>query len=113
MAKQSTLTKTAKPAPKKKPARIAESKAPPRVGITSPTELRLIPLNQLSLSPRNVRKVATSTTDDAELLASIRENGIKQNLVVYPSGKNKFHVDAGGRRQIGRASCRERVLRLV
>lgn len=98
MARTSTQTKAAKVAPKKKPARKSENKATPPVGIASPTELRTIPLDQLSLSPRNVRQVATSATDDAELLASIRENGIKQNLVVYPSSKNKFHVDAGGRR---------------
>ena len=98
MAKTSTQTKAAKVAPKKKPARKTESKAAPPVGITFPTELRLIPLNQLSLSPRNVRQVSASATDDAELLASIRENGIKQNLVVCSSGKNVFRVNAGGRR---------------
>lgn len=98
MAKTSTQTKAAKVASKKKPARKNDSKAPPPMGITYPTELRLIPLDQLCLSPRNVRQVPTSATDDAELLASIRENGIKQNLVVYSSGKNVFHVDAGGRR---------------
>lgn len=98
MARTSTRTKAAKVAPKKKPACKTESQATPPVGIASLTELRLIPLDRLSLSPRNVRQVATSATDDAELLASIRENGIKQNLVVYSSGKNVFHVDAGGRR---------------
>lgn len=76
----------------------AESKTTPPVGIASPTELRLIPLDQLSLSPHNVRQISTSVTDDAELLASISENGIKQNLVVYPSGEDVFHVDAGGHR---------------
>ena len=98
MAKTSTQTKTAKVAPKKKPARKTDSKVAPPVGITFPTELRMIPLNQLSLSPRNVRQVSASATDDAELLASIRENGIKQNLVVCSSGKNVFRVNAGGRR---------------
>lgn len=61
-------------------------------------DLRLIPLDQLELSPLNERKVAASATDDAELLASIRENGIKQNLVVHAVSDNKFAVDAGGRR---------------
>jgi len=52
----------------------------------------------LELSPLNVRKVAASAADDAELLASIRENGIKQNLVVHALSDAKFAVDAGGRR---------------
>lgn len=65
---------------------------------TMTQDLRLIPLDQLELSPLNVRKVAASATDDAELLASIRENGIKQNLVVHVLPDGKFAVDAGGRR---------------
>ncbi|MEP5771492.1 ParB/RepB/Spo0J family partition protein [Nisaea sp.] len=58
----------------------------------------MIPLDQLELSPLNVRKVAASAADDAELLTSIRENGIKQNLVVHAISGEKFAVDAGGRR---------------
>ena len=41
-------------------------------------DIRMIPLNQLEPSPLNVRKVAASASDEAELLASIRETGIKQ-----------------------------------
>jgi ParB family transcriptional regulator, chromosome partitioning protein len=61
-------------------------------------DIRMIPLNQLEPSPLNVRKVAASASDDAELLASIRETGIKQNLVVHAVTETRFAVDAGGRR---------------
>lgn len=93
MAKKATQTKVAK---SKKPAAkfIAKSAA----GISNPGELCLILLDQLSLSPGNVHKVPSSATDDAELLASIRENGIKQNLVVHYSTNGAYCVDAGGRR---------------
>ena len=57
----------------------------------------MIPLSQLKLSDKNVRKVAPSVAEDAELLASIRAEGVKQNLVVYEGGKNTFCVYAGGR----------------
>lgn len=76
--------KTAKPAP--------ETKANPFA------EIRMIPLNKLALSPKNVRKVAPTATEDAELLASIRENGVKQNLAGYECGKDQYRIDAGGRR---------------
>ena len=36
-------------------------------------DIRMIPLDQLEPSPLNVRKVAARASDDAELLASIRE----------------------------------------
>jgi len=62
------------------------------------TDIRMIPLNQLEPSPLNVRKVAASASDDAELLVSIRETGIKQNLVVHALSETRFAVDAGGRR---------------
>jgi len=68
--------------------RIAKSKTtkamvkPLQVSVT---EIQMVPLNKLTLSPKNVRKVQTSETDDAELKASIRENGVKQNLVDYRS----------------------------
>jgi len=89
--KTSTKTKTTR-GQKSKPAETMTT--PPEVA-----EIRMIPLSQLTLSPKNVRKVAPSETDDAEMLASIREEGIKQNLVVYPGTKNNtFLVDAGGRR---------------
>ncbi len=92
MAKSQTKAKTAKPPVAAKAADAATT------AITMTQDLRLIPLDQLELSPLNVRKVAASATDDAELLASIRENGIKQNLVVHVLPDGKFAVDAGGRR---------------
>ncbi len=61
-------------------------------------DIRMIPLDQLEPSPLNVRKVAASASDDVELLASIREIGIKQNLVVHALSDTRFAVDAGGRR---------------
>jgi len=61
-------------------------------------EIRMIPLDQLEPSPFNVRKVAACAADDAELIASVRENGIKQNLVVHAVTDKRFAVDAGGRR---------------
>ncbi|WP_289084247.1 ParB/RepB/Spo0J family partition protein [uncultured Sulfitobacter sp.] len=61
-------------------------------------DIRMIPLDQLEPSALNVRKVAASASDDAELLASIRETGIKQNLVVHALSETRFAVDAGGRR---------------
>ncbi len=57
----------------------------------------LIPLSKLTLSPKNVRKVPASPEADAELYASIKETGLKQNLLVHKVGA-KFHVHAGGRR---------------
>ena len=92
MAKSQTKAKTTKPPVAAKAAKVGTT------AITMTQDLRLIPLNQLDLSPLNVRKVAASATDDAELLASIRENGIKQNLVVHVLSGGKFAVDAGGRR---------------
>ncbi|MET2832285.1 ParB/RepB/Spo0J family partition protein [Mesorhizobium shangrilense] len=64
--------------------------------MTNPT-IAMIPLNKLSLSPLNVRKTAASEEDDNELYASIKANGIKQNLLVYKSA-NGYLVHAGGRR---------------
>ncbi|MEM1154174.1 MAG: ParB/RepB/Spo0J family partition protein, partial [Pseudomonadota bacterium] len=57
-----------------------------------------IELGRLSLSERNVRKTATGKSDDKALQASIASQGVLQNLVVAPEGKNKFGVIAGGRR---------------
>ena len=60
-----------------------------------------VPLNQLVLSPTNVRKTPATAAEDAELEASIRARGIKQNLIVHPTpidGKGVYAVDAGGRR---------------
>ena len=92
MAKSQTKAKITKPPVATKTADAATT------AIAMTQDLRMIPLDQLELSQLNVRKVAASATDDAELLASIRENGIKQNLVVHVLPDGKFAVDAGGRR---------------
>ncbi|MCV6547618.1 MAG: ParB N-terminal domain-containing protein [Cohaesibacter sp.] len=65
---------------------------------SAPVEIRQIPLSQLELSPKNVRKVPPSEAEDAQLLASIREQGLKQNLIVYSGPNDTFLVDAGWRR---------------
>ncbi|MCQ0090597.1 ParB/RepB/Spo0J family partition protein [Roseovarius sp. M141] len=66
-------------------------------GSAAPQDLQMIPLNKLVLSPKNVRKTPASEAEDAELYASIKETGLKQNLLVHKVGA-KFHVHAGGRR---------------
>jgi ParB family transcriptional regulator, chromosome partitioning protein len=68
--------------------------------MTSPSAVRNIPLDKLVLSPTNVRKTPPSAAEEAELKASIRARGLKQNLVVHPSADEKgvFEVTAGGRR---------------
>ncbi len=81
--------------------KLATAKKTEAAGSTTPgstSEIRMIPLNQLEPSPLNVRKVAANASDDVELLASIREIGIKQNLVVHALSETHFAVDAGGRR---------------
>ena len=67
---------------------------------TTPSAVRNIPLDKLVPSPANVRKTPPSAAEDAELKASIRARGLKQNLVVHPSpGEKGVHaVTAGGRR---------------
>ncbi len=62
--------------------------------------VRNIPLDRLVLSPANVRKIPASASEDAELKASIRAGGLKQNLIVCPvAGEpERFAVTAGGRR---------------
>ena len=62
--------------------------------------IRNIPLDRLVLSPTNVRKSPASASEDAELKASIRAGGLKQNLIVCPvAGEpERFAVTAGGRR---------------
>ena len=65
-----------------------------------PNTVRNIPLSKLVLSPGNVRKTPPSPAAEAELKASIKARGLKQNLVVHPSSDEKgIHaVTAGGRR---------------
>ncbi|MGH8296020.1 MAG: ParB/Srx family N-terminal domain-containing protein, partial [Steroidobacteraceae bacterium] len=62
--------------------------------------VRSIPLDRLVLSPANVRKTPPSAAEDAELKASLRAHGLKQNLVVSPAAdaSGVFAVTAGGRR---------------
>jgi ParB family chromosome partitioning protein len=68
--------------------------------MTNPSSVRNIPLNKLVLSPGNVRKTPPSAAEEAEMKASIKAGGLKQNLVVHPSPDEKgvHAVTAGGRR---------------
>lgn len=71
--------------------------------------IQMIPLNLLFLAPENVRK--TGGEADNAMLASLRKQGVLQNLIVRPElgtkGKSKgkptgrFAVTAGGRRLDG------------
>ncbi|WP_420415694.1 ParB/RepB/Spo0J family partition protein [Marinovum algicola] len=88
----------AKTTTRPKPATSKQTEAAGSAAPEGAANIRLIRLDQLEPSPLNVRKVAASASDDAELLASIRENGIKQNLVVHALSETCFAVDAGGRR---------------
>ncbi len=92
---KSTAAKTKKSAPAKTPK--SNPKQTPELKSVSAQVIQ-IPLNTLALSPKNVRKVKPNETDDAELKASILENGVKQNLAGYEDGKGGYHIDAGGRR---------------
>ena len=62
--------------------------------------VRSIPLDRLVLSPANVRRTPPLAAEDAELTASLRAHGLKQNLVVCPAPEadGTFAVTAGGRR---------------
>ena len=68
--------------------------------MTSPHAVCDIPLDKLVPSPTNVHKTPPSAAEDAELKASIRARGLKQNLVVHPAAGEKgvYAVTAGGRR---------------
>src|ERR1700731_193752 len=68
--------------------------------MTARCKVQNICLSQLVLSPTNVRKTPPSAAEEAELKASIKARGLKQNLVVHPSpDTNGVHaVTAGGRR---------------
>ncbi|MAT94144.1 MAG: hypothetical protein CME59_16305 [Halioglobus sp.] len=59
---------------------------------------QMIPLSQLTVSKRNVRKTAPDREAHKRLMASIVSQGVLQNLVVVPEGRNTFGVVAGGRR---------------
>ena len=65
--------------------------------------IQSIPLNQLELSPANVRKTSAGKTAFAELKASIAAHGLLENLVARaiepdPDGAGRYAVIAGGRR---------------
>jgi ParB/Sulfiredoxin domain len=64
---------------------------------TSASAVRNIPLDRLVPSPNNVRKAPPSAAEDAELKASIRAVGLKQNLVVHrvPDADGTYAVTAG------------------
>jgi ParB family chromosome partitioning protein len=69
--------------------------------MTANSKVRNIPLSQLVLSPTNVRKTPATAAEDAALEASIRAEGILQNLIIHATpidGKGVYEVDAGGRR---------------
>ena len=69
--------------------------------MTTSSKVRTIALSQLVLSPANVRKTAATAAEDMALEASIRAEGILQNLIVHAlpvDGKGVYAVDAGGRR---------------
>ena len=96
--KKATPTKTSA-AEKSKPRRARKTvSATPVPASPDVAAIRMVPLMKLAVSPKNVRKVAPTAAEDAELLASIREQGIKQNLVAYEGADGIFYVDAGGRR---------------
>lgn len=80
--------------PKSKSAAKSKTAAPASL---PDADLQMIPLNKLVISPKNVRKTPATEAQDAELYASIKETGLKQNLLVHKVGA-KFHVHAGGRR---------------
>ncbi|WCE02813.1 ParB/RepB/Spo0J family partition protein [Pseudoxanthomonas sp. JBR18] len=60
------------------------------------SNIQQIPLDQLRISPRNARRTGGNNVDD--LAASIRAEGLLQNLVVTRADDGLFDVVAGGRR---------------
>ena len=60
-----------------------------------------IALKDLVASSLNVRKVTADNADDKKLIASIRSQGVMQNLVVVPAARGKkFEVVAGDRKSV-------------
>ncbi len=57
-----------------------------------------IHLNELVLSPQNVRKTPPTDGEQAELAASIRAHGLLENLIVRRTEDGGHEVLAGGRR---------------
>jgi len=74
-----------------------KSSAKPAANPAPILDIQMIPVSKLTLCPKNVRKTPASKQEDAELYASIKAIGLKQNVLVHPVG-DKFHVHAGGRR---------------
>jgi ParB family transcriptional regulator, chromosome partitioning protein len=69
--------------------------------VPASSRVQNIYLSQLVLSPANVRATPATAAEDAALEASIRANGILQNLIAHPTGidgRGAYEVDAGGRR---------------
>ncbi len=69
--------------------------------IAASPETRLIPLNKLRVDERNVRSASDDPARvqaDAELVASIKAQGLLENLIVVPRGKTLYGVAAGARR---------------
>jgi len=62
--------------------------------------IKSIPLNKLVQSPRNVRR-HSDPASDVELKANIAACGLLQNLIVRPTAKGKFEVEADRVRQRG------------
>lgn len=71
-------------------------------------DIVFIPFNKLVASPINVRKVNPSNTSDKLLLASLKAEGVLQNLIVHSVKRGKFAVCAGGRRFAGLTVLHER-----
>jgi len=70
--------------------------------------IKNIPLNQLVISPLNVRKTSPSEAAQDELMASIQAHGLLENLIVQPGENNIFEVLAGGRRLLALQTLAER-----
>ena len=63
-----------------------------------------IALEDLDLSPLNVRKTPPTAAEQAELVASIFAHGLLENLVVRPTENGRHEVLAGGRRLLAMQS---------
>jgi ParB family chromosome partitioning protein len=91
-------TKSSAPRPISKPANAGQANGDATI---AETNVQYLEVQQLALSPTNVRKTPATEAEDAELEASIRAHGILQNLIVHWTGidgRGLYLVDAGGRR---------------
>src|SRR3546814_16600542 len=71
--------------------------------------IKSIPLNKLVQSPRNVRRHSDPAAD-AELKASIAAHGLLQHLIVPPSAKGQFGVEAGQRPRREMIACADQTI---